>query len=132
MKDTGDIDLNLPGCGSCHLCYRLRSRILGPASTEGLSELSFPGSLSSAKLGDLWVMGKGVAFWFTIFQVSCFLSPLVFLFRETQPFHALQQPECIEAWGSRGTGLINMNPANEYESANTVTIVGEEFFFSPY
>lgn len=88
---------------------------------------SFLGLLLPAKLIDFWSLVKGIAFGLAIFQglwiLSCFLSPLIFLFRETQHLHSFQEPKGIEAWVRRGAELINRSPVHEYKSVKTVTTV---------
>lgn len=84
-------------------------------------------SFLPAKLIDLWSLVKGISFGLGIFQgfwiLSCFLSLLIFLFRETQHLHSLQEPKGIEAWVLRGAELINRSPVHEYNSVKTVTTV---------
>ena len=95
----------------------------GQAGVVGNSFLG----LLPAKLIDLWSLVKGISFGLAIFQgfwiLSCFLSPLIFLFRETQHLHSLQEPKGIEAWVPRGAELINRSPVHEYSSVKTVTTV---------
>lgn len=99
-----------------------------PRVWEGWSGWQFfSGSFLPAKLIDLWSLVKGIAFGLASFQgfwiLSCFLSPLIFLFRETQHLHSLQEPKGIEAWVPRGAELINRSPVREYKSVKTVTTV---------